>query len=89
MTDFDFLRSSNFKLLCHVKRTSVNIRDILGVMISVGGGHCNYSPWAPKKEKIATPLTTSRGLRVESKLKYIVLVIIYSEDEVYHMKMAQ
>ena len=30
------------------------------LIISVGGGHCDYSPWAPPppKKNLATPLAT-------------------------------
>ena len=40
----DFVRSTNFKLLSHVKGNSIQNRNFLKLMISLRGGYCDYSP---------------------------------------------
>jgi hypothetical protein len=44
----DFLRAATFKLLIPIKGYSIKDCSFLKVIISVGGGHCDYLPQAPK-----------------------------------------
>jgi len=40
----DFLLSTNFKLLKQIKDNLANDFETIKFIISIKGGHCNYSP---------------------------------------------
>jgi hypothetical protein len=53
-----FLRSLSFKLLSQTKGNPVNNCYFLKLIISVRGGHCDFSPRA-LKSTVATPLLSA------------------------------
>jgi hypothetical protein len=54
MKEFDFLSSTNFKLLRKIKGNLINSYGFLKLIISFGGGHCDCLPQASKN--LGTPL---------------------------------
>jgi hypothetical protein len=58
----DLLRSKNCKLLSQSQGNSINNCDFLKFIISVEGGHCDYSPPAPKNATDYITTTTNSGM---------------------------
>jgi hypothetical protein len=61
-----FMDSTNFKLHSRIYGNLINNCEFSKFVISVRGGHCDYSPWVPKH--LATPLHTARCSTLGSDL---------------------
>jgi hypothetical protein len=55
MNKFNFLHSTNVKFVSPIKGNSVKDYDFLKFIISIRGGHCNYSPHVPKIVSMPPP----------------------------------
>jgi hypothetical protein len=65
----NIFRAQHFTLLSETKRSSINSRDFIKVMISVRGCNCDFTPRAPKKNpSYATAVMTFMG-ELHTKVK--------------------